>query len=95
VPLQATVGLEAVRWGTRLLLTCTYDPRSVEYGVPAEADYVLVVRARDGRVQQVGSWRSAGGATMQVPAGTSVDRADIAGVEVRTTDGRVVLRARV
>jgi hypothetical protein len=95
VPLQATVGLEAVRWGTRLLLTCTYDPRSVEYGVPAEADYVLVVRARDGSVEQVGSWRSAGGTTMQVPAGTAVDRADIAGVEVRTTDGRVVLRAHV
>ena len=95
VPLQATVGLEEVRWGTRLLVTCTYDPRSVEYGAPPEADYVLFVRDRDGGTQRVGSWRSAGGTTMQVPAATSVPRADIAGVEVRTTDGRVVLRARV
>jgi anti-sigma factor RsiW len=95
VPLQATVGLEEVRWGTRLLVTCTYDPRSVEYGAPPEADYVLFVRDRDGGIQRVGSWRSTGGTTMQVPAATAVDRADIAGVEVRTTDGRVVLRARV
>jgi hypothetical protein len=94
VPVRATVDLEQVLWGTRILLTCSYDPDSVEYGVPEEADYVLFVRTRDGRTEQVGSWRSVGGTTMQVPAATSVARADIARVDVRTTDGRVVLRLR-
>ena len=88
------VDLEQVRWGTRILLTCTYDPGSVEYGVPQEADYLLFVRTRDGRTEQVGSWRSVGGTTMQVPAATSTPRADIARVEVRTTDGLLVLRLR-
>lgn len=94
VPVQATLGLEQVRWGTRMLLTCTYEPQSVEYDLPAEVDYLLFVRTRDGRSEQVGSWRSVGGTTMQVPAATSVVRADIAAVEVRTTGGRVVLRLR-
>ena len=94
VPVQATLGLEQVRWGTRMLLTCTYEPHSVEYDLPAEVDYLLFVRTRDGRSEQVGSWRSVGGTTMQVPAATSVVRADIAAVEVRTTGGRVVLRLR-
>ena len=94
VPVQATLGLEQVRWGTRLLLTCTYEPQSVEYDLPDEVDYLLFVRTRHGRTEQIGSWRSVGGTTMQVPAATSVVRAEIVSVEVRTTDGRVVLRLR-
>jgi len=94
VPIQATVSLEEVMWGTRLTLTCTYEPHSVEYDLPDEVDYLLFVRSRDGHTEQVGSWRSIGGTTMQVPAATSVVRAQIASVEVRTADGRVVLRLR-
>jgi hypothetical protein len=92
VPVQATIGLERVTWGTRLLLTCTYQPKSVEYAVPAEADYTLYVRTREGRTEQVGSWRSVSGAPMHVAAATAAAPSDIASVEVRTTDGRVVLR---
>ena len=94
VPVQATLGLESVTWGTRLLLTCTYEPESVEYELPPSVDYTLFVRTRDGRSEQVGSWRSVGGMTMRLTAGTSADRGDIASVEVRTTSGRVVLRLR-
>lgn len=94
VPVRAQLGLEQVRWGTRMLLTCTYEPRSVEYDLPQEVDYQLFVLSRTGRDEQVGSWRSVGGTTMQVPAATSVVRDEIDAVEVRTTDGRVVLRLR-
>lgn len=94
VPIEATLGLEQVRWGTRMLLTCTYEPSWVEYDLPPEVDYTLFVRSVSGRTEQVGSWRSVAGTTMEVPAATSVTRADIASVEVRTTDGRVVLRLR-
>ena len=92
VPIKATVGLEPVTWGTRMLLTCTYDVSTVDFELPDEVDYVLFVRAADGHAEQVGSWRSVDGATMRVPAATSVAREDIASVEVRTSDGRVVLR---
>lgn len=91
-PIQATLGLEQVSWGTRMLLTCTYDSAWVDVELPAELDYSLFVTTREGRTEQVGSWRSVDGTTMKVPAATSVVRDDIATVEVRTADGRVVLR---
>jgi Putative zinc-finger len=92
VPIRATLDLEPVTWGTRMLLRCTYDPAWVDFELPDEVDYLLYVRTTDGRTEQVGSWRSVAGTPMQVPAATSVVRDDIATVEVRTSDGRVVLR---
>ncbi len=92
VPVRASVGLEQVAWGTRLLLTCTYQPDSVPYDLPPAVDYLLFVRTDEGRTEQVGSWRSIGGTTMHLAAATSADRTDIASVEVRTSGGRVVLR---
>jgi hypothetical protein len=92
VPVRASLTMEQVAWGTRLALTCTYDPDLVEYELPWEVDYTLLVRTRDGRTEQVGSWRSVGGSTMRLMAATAASRDDIASVEVRTTDGRVVLR---
>jgi len=94
VPVEATIGLDRVTWGTRLVLTCTYEPESVEYELPPAVDYTLFVRTRDGRTEQVGSWRSVSGTTMHLTAATSADRDDIASVEVRTPSGRVVLRLR-
>lgn len=92
VPVRASVTLEQVTWGTRLGLTCTYDPDSVEYQLPPAVDYTLFVRTRDGRTEQVGSWRSVGGRTMRLSAATAASRDDIASVEVRAPDGRVVLK---
>ena len=92
VPVEASLGLEQVTWGTRMLLTCTYDKDAAAVELPEQVDYLLFVTASDGRSEQVGSWTSLSGATMEVPAATSVPRDDIASVEVRTTSGRVVLR---
>ena len=91
VPVRARLSMEQVTWGTRLGLTCTYEPESVEYPLPSAVDYTLFVRTRDGKSEQVGSWRSVDGLTMHMSAGTAANRDDIASVEVRTTDGRVVL----
>jgi hypothetical protein len=92
VPIHATLGLEPVTWGTRMLLTCTYDTAWVDVELPDAVDYLLFITTREGRTEQVGSWRSVDGTTMRVPAATSVARDDIATVEVRTPGGRVVLR---
>ncbi len=94
VPVDATLGLEQVKWGTRLLLTCSYEPGSVGYDLPPAVDYTLFVRTRAGKTEQVGSWRSVGGTTMHLAAATSSNRGDIESVEVRTPSGRVVLRLR-
>ena len=94
VPVRATVSLEEVTWGTRVGLTCTYDPESVSYELPSEADYLLFVRTRSGGTEQVGSWRSVGGKEMTIMAATARTPAELASVEVRTTDGRVVLRLK-
>ena len=92
VPVRATVSLEEVTWGTRLGLTCTYDPASVEYDLPPEADYALFVRTRDGTLEQVGSWRSVSGRTMEITAATAATPAELASVRCGPSDGRVVLR---
>jgi Putative zinc-finger len=92
VPVRASVVMEQVLWGTRLDLTCTYDPGSVDDELPPAADYALFVSTHDGRTEQVGSWRSLGGRTMHLSAATAASRGDIASVEVRTLDGRVLLK---
>jgi len=91
VPVHAKLTMEAVAWGSRLELMCTYDPESPEYQPPV-VRYALFVRTRDGRAEGVGSWRSESGRTTRLTAATSEALADIASVEVRTLDGRVVLR---
>jgi hypothetical protein len=92
VPVRATVTLEQVAWGTRLRLVCTYDSQWVEYELPPEVDYTLYVRTRDGRAERLGSWRSVDGRAMQLTAGTAASAEELDSVEVRTADGRAVLR---
>ena len=92
VPVQASLALQPVLWGTRLDLTCTYESDWVEYDLPPVVTYALYVRTRDGHAEQVGTWRSVDGRTMQLSAATAASQADIRSVEVRTADGRVVLR---
>ena len=92
VPIEATLGLEPVTWGTRMVLTCTYDKDAIGVELPEQVDYLLYVTDAEGHTEQVGSWTSVSGATMTVPTATSVTRDDLRTVEVRTPDGRVVLR---
>lgn len=91
-PLEASLVLEPVAWGTQLDLVCTYDADPGEYGEAPASTYVLSVRTDDGRTEQVGTWQAVVGRTMHLTAATAADRADIASVEVQTLDGRVLLR---
>lgn len=92
VPIEATLGLEPVTWGTRMVLTCTYDKDAIGVELPDHVDYLLYVTDAEGHTEQVGSWTSVSGTTMTVPAATAVTRDELRSVEVRTPDGRVVLR---
>jgi hypothetical protein len=92
VPVRASLAFASVTWGTRLDLTCTYAPSGEQYHhLPPRVTYALVVRTRDGRTEQVGTWRSLEGRTMRLTAGTSSPRNQIASVQVRTAEGRPVL----
>lgn len=92
VPVRASLVLERVTWGTRLALTCSYDPALVEYELPPAVGYTLFVRTSDGRAEQVGSWVSRGGKTLHLTAATAASPDDITSVEMRTPSGRVVLK---
>ena len=90
--LNATVSMKSVAWGTKLDLTCSYEPPEHEYGEsPPSWTYALVVRTRDGW-EQVGTWTALPGKTMSFAAGTAALRDDISEVEVRAPDGTAVLR---
>ena len=91
-PVTATVAFTPVMWGTRLDLTCSYETTSGEYQTPRRVTYGLFVVNRDGSAEQLGTWSAVGGRTMRITAATAARRVDIASVEVRTTDGRPVLR---
>ena len=68
------------------------DRRRASTRRPARVTYGLFVVNRDGSAEQVGTWSAVDGRTMRVTAATAARRVDIASVEVRTTDGRPVLR---
>jgi hypothetical protein len=87
----ANVALTSVAWGTRLELICTYDESEPGYAHHGEPTYTLVVRSRDGDVQEVGSWKGLPGKTMSLTGASSMAADDIASVEVRTADGRPIL----
>ncbi len=89
-PMSARVAVQPVAWGTRLVLTCRYDPDDTGYGEAPE--YALVVRTQDGRTEQVATWRALPGQQMELSGATSARAADIAAVEVRLTGGATVLR---
>ena len=91
--LNANVVITSVDWGTKLELTCSYDPHEHAYGEdPPAWTYALVVRTTDGRVEQVGTWTALPGRTMSFTGGTAALADDIASLEVRAPDGTPVLR---
>lgn len=92
VGMRANLALVSVPWGTRLDLSCTYAPEVAGYEPSHPTTYSLVVRTRDGRTEQVATWRSLPGKAMQLAAATSAAQADITAVEVRAADGAPVLR---
>lgn len=86
----ASVALTSVAWGTRLDLECRWAADGEPgYGHEDGAgSYALVIRSTDGEAQQVATWRALPGRTMRVTGATSLDRDEIAAVEVRAADGR-------
>ena len=92
VPLTATVALTDVAWGTRIEMECRYGANPDPYAPDREWPYVLVVTSTEGTTSELSSWRAGPGSTARLEAGTALDPEDIAAIEVRALDGRVLLR---
>jgi anti-sigma factor RsiW len=93
-PVKAAVALTGVAWGTKLDLTCSYpapDGDGDDDAYAVSPAYALVVHTRAGGVEQVATWKGLPGKTMRLTGATATGRTDITSVDVRTSDGRVVL----
>lgn len=95
-PVTATVELTDVAWGTRIAMECRYSDTGDPYAADREWSYALVVTAADGTVSELSTWRAGPGSTARLEAGTALDRADIAAIEVRAVGSdRVLLRSEL
>lgn len=90
--LRATLAMQSVPWGTRLSLECSYPAGDVRYGAAPRPTYALLVHTRDGRSEQVATWRAVPGRRIEVVAATAAGREDIASVEVHAASGDAVLK---
>ncbi len=91
LPVTAELSLTGVSWGTRLDLTCSYEPP--EEGEQARSwRYALVVQSKDGTAEQVATWVARPGRTFEITGATASPRDEIAVVEVQTPDGETLLR---
>ncbi len=93
--MTAALALTSVAWGTRLDLTCTYAEEEASGSPTSDAgdghEYALVVRTREGRDEQVATWRALPGRSMRLTGATATLRSDIGEVQVRSATGRLVL----
>ncbi|MFJ6651976.1 anti-sigma factor family protein [Microbacterium sp. NPDC091313] len=84
-PLEASVRLTTVGWGTEIDLVCRYTGEQLdapEDGFP----YALAVVARDGTTTTLSTWRATPGSTTQLSAGVDLSVGDIDAVEIRRLD---------
>jgi hypothetical protein len=89
-PLEASVRLTDVAWGTRIDLVCRYSGDVLdapEGGWP----YALAVVDSDGATTTLSTWRASPGSTTNLSAGTDLPVGEIGAVEIRTVDGADVL----
>ncbi|TCK25156.1 anti-sigma factor family protein [Pseudonocardia endophytica] len=91
-PVYGEAGLAGEPWGTAITLRCrTMAGRPAPARDAPRSVYVLTVRGPDGSVQQVARWSPPPGQDVDVQAATNLDPAAVAGLEVRTGTGQLVL----
>ncbi|MET0734804.1 MAG: zf-HC2 domain-containing protein [Microbacterium sp.] len=92
VPLEASVSLAPVGWGTRVTLECSYPDVYVQDAPEDGWTYSLAIVGTDGESSSVSTWRAAPGTSARLSAGTALAVDDIAAVEIRSARGDVLMR---
>ncbi len=85
-------GLTEQPWGSAIALRCRSSSTA---GAPAPTQrtvYVLFVRSPDGSEHEVARWSPPPGHDVDVEAATDLDPAQVAGLQVRTSTGDVVMQ---
>lgn len=91
-PLEASVKLTPVAWGTRIDLVCQYTGEVLD-APPGGWPYALAVTDDAGATSVLSTWRAGPGATTELSAGTDLSASRIGSIEIRSVDGdRVVMR---
>jgi len=91
-PLEASVKLTQVAWGTRIDLVCQYTGEVLD-APPGGWPYALAVTDDSGATTVLSTWRAGPGSKTELSAGTDLSASRIGAVEIRTVDGdRVVMR---
>ncbi|MFF0338310.1 anti-sigma factor family protein [Kribbella sp. NPDC004875] len=88
--LSADARLVPEPWGTTIEISCRYD----ELATPSERSrgYELYVTDASGKVQLIASWTSSPGTTVKPAATTKLQRSEIRGLDIRSSEtGRVLL----
>lgn len=93
VPIRATARLDEKAWGTQIVVRCVYQGEPDHYH--GALTYTMVVTDRAGGTQQIAAWEAKPGAPIVVDGSTSVPRAQIASVQVRTTEDEPILTLRL
>ena len=79
--------LDARSWGTEVRLELSYVPRGKQ-------PYTAWAVNKSGHEEQAASWTTPQGGRCSVTGSTSIQRAELDRVEVRSADGRTLLRTR-
>jgi predicted anti-sigma-YlaC factor YlaD len=87
IPIQASVQLAALPWGTGIDLSCTYP---TGYGT-SDQTYQLIAIDQAGAEQQVATWDIAPGGQAHVTATSTWTPSNIAALEIRTPSGTPVM----
>jgi anti-sigma factor RsiW len=85
-PVQAVAAVAPLSGGSRVDMSCSYE------GSSGNADYQLVAVRRDGTEAPLASWWADPGRTAKMSIDTALPPGEIQALEIRTTDGRTVLR---
>ncbi len=90
-PVTAKAVVTDKGWGTAITVWCHYQVRKV----PQEFSYQLIVHARNGGVQELGSWTVPRKHDVEYWSGTALPRSEIKSVDIALPDGTSILRLKI
>jgi hypothetical protein len=89
----ASIGLQNVASGTRVVGTCTYEGLGGTYAEPAK--FVLYIVPKHGVRERIGSWSAEPGSSVPVEGQTWWPSSDIASVQLVGPDGKLQLEYKL
>jgi len=90
---SASIGLQDITGGTRVVGTCKYEGLPNEY--PGPINFVLYIVPKHGTPERIGSWSAEPGDSMPIQGQTWRPSSDIASVQLVGPNGKVQLEYKL